>query len=434
MATTNFTPGTVIESSWLNEVDEKIYQGTIAAGSTTRRTLEARAADVVNVKDFGAVGDGVADDTAAIQAAINAALTSRGRVFVPAGTYKVTSTLNCTSGGAAVLVVGESRQSTRFSPALSGTTPLFSFIGVSNVFNGAGVRECSVIAPNPGPAGNRNSGVAFYAQGAIGVNFDAYVKDMTYALHLHNKETGDFTEQVKFNIWSEYCQIALHMEVTSGDTSFHGCGGRLFIDIWDEQIGISVGGGVYWYNFDLTVDAIGHSVSPVLVNVNGTVAKCTSRFFVEEQSTNPLAFQTTASGIWQGETYISVQGGSGALGGNRVKYPGFTFEDEGDGNLLSMVRSKRAFNLGVGATATFSKASGGMFLIRDSSGGQTGLVIVDQAGSNVAIISDTAGKLSTTDGGPGSDKFVILWDSGAITVTNRFGVGKTVDVMFFLVA
>lgn len=43
----------------------------------------------VNVKDFGAVGDGVADDTAAIQSAINAG----GNVDFPAGTYKITSPL-----------------------------------------------------------------------------------------------------------------------------------------------------------------------------------------------------------------------------------------------------------------------------------------------------------------------------------------------------
>lgn len=45
-----------------------------------------------NVKDFGAVGNGVVDDTAAIQAAVDwTAGASRGVIFFPEGTYKVTS-------------------------------------------------------------------------------------------------------------------------------------------------------------------------------------------------------------------------------------------------------------------------------------------------------------------------------------------------------
>jgi hypothetical protein len=56
----------------------------LAAGSgATQRTALEKFRDVVSVKDFGAVGDGVADDTAAIQAAINS---GQALVF-PAGTY-----------------------------------------------------------------------------------------------------------------------------------------------------------------------------------------------------------------------------------------------------------------------------------------------------------------------------------------------------------
>jgi len=59
-----------------------------STGSTTARSLANRFADVVNVKDFGAVGDGVADDTAACQSAIDYVVAQGGgQVFFPFGTY-----------------------------------------------------------------------------------------------------------------------------------------------------------------------------------------------------------------------------------------------------------------------------------------------------------------------------------------------------------
>ncbi|MFC0708345.1 glycosyl hydrolase family 28-related protein, partial [Azorhizophilus paspali] len=46
-----------------------------------------------NVKDFGALGDGVSDDRAAIQAAIDAAYAAGGgTVYLPAGEYRVSPT------------------------------------------------------------------------------------------------------------------------------------------------------------------------------------------------------------------------------------------------------------------------------------------------------------------------------------------------------
>jgi len=67
----------------------------LAAGSgATQRTALDKLRDVVSVKDFGAVGDGVADDATAIQAAIDFVKTQTGGVvFFPAGRYRITTRL-----------------------------------------------------------------------------------------------------------------------------------------------------------------------------------------------------------------------------------------------------------------------------------------------------------------------------------------------------
>ena len=69
--------------------DTAIYnQGSTGA---VDRTVESRLQDSVSVKDFGAVGDGVTDDTAAIQAAFDS---GAGSVLLPCkGTFLATDTL-----------------------------------------------------------------------------------------------------------------------------------------------------------------------------------------------------------------------------------------------------------------------------------------------------------------------------------------------------
>lgn len=61
--------------------------------SLTKVTYSMVEGSVINVKDYGAVGDGVTDDTAAF----TNALAVGPDVFIPAGTYLITDTLNVTS-------------------------------------------------------------------------------------------------------------------------------------------------------------------------------------------------------------------------------------------------------------------------------------------------------------------------------------------------
>jgi hypothetical protein len=53
------------------------------------RPINQKLGDFVSVKDFGAVGDGTTDDTAAIQAAFNSLKATGGSLYIPKGTYKV---------------------------------------------------------------------------------------------------------------------------------------------------------------------------------------------------------------------------------------------------------------------------------------------------------------------------------------------------------
>jgi hypothetical protein len=50
------------------------------------RTASEKFSEIVSIKDFGAIGDGIADDTAAVQAAFDS---GAGAIFVPRGTYVV---------------------------------------------------------------------------------------------------------------------------------------------------------------------------------------------------------------------------------------------------------------------------------------------------------------------------------------------------------
>ena len=63
--------------------------GFIQSGAgAVATTVQAKLRESVSVKDFGAVGDGVTDDTAAIQRAA-AAMTSNQELVFPRGTYKI---------------------------------------------------------------------------------------------------------------------------------------------------------------------------------------------------------------------------------------------------------------------------------------------------------------------------------------------------------
>jgi hypothetical protein len=92
-AVTAGTAGMVVDAKELKDGLTFLQDGTNAKP----RTYLSKLKDTIHVKDFGAVGNGTADDTVAIQAAITAAA---GKTLVfDAVTYKTTSTLTISSHG-----------------------------------------------------------------------------------------------------------------------------------------------------------------------------------------------------------------------------------------------------------------------------------------------------------------------------------------------
>jgi len=91
-----------------------------------------------NVLDFGAVGDGVADDTDAIQAAIDS---GAGSVYAPTGTYKITSTVNINRP---ITFFGASRANTIFSVS-TGIDVFYVHDGLNTVMSNVNLHSFKVI-------------------------------------------------------------------------------------------------------------------------------------------------------------------------------------------------------------------------------------------------------------------------------------------------
>lgn len=86
------------------------YTNASGSSGVVRRSLKNKLNDILSAKDFGAVGDGVADDTAALQAALTAA--AGKALYIPAGAYLVSSPLTYdTAALGPVRIFGDGPQS-----------------------------------------------------------------------------------------------------------------------------------------------------------------------------------------------------------------------------------------------------------------------------------------------------------------------------------
>jgi hypothetical protein len=173
--------------------------GQVFAISPAGTPAWEEADDVINVVDYGAVGDGVADDLASIQAAHDALPATGGTLWFPVGEYRVEGTLNITksvhlrgAGGS-----GSSGTGSRITQATASAT-MFSVATVSPVqfsnlllSNSAGAACVHVVGTTPT---NENVGSIFdgvaIGDGAVGLDFERALRWTVRNCYIVNTTTA----------------------------------------------------------------------------------------------------------------------------------------------------------------------------------------------------------------------------------------------------
>lgn len=154
----------------------------------------------VNVKDYGAVGDGVADDTVAIQAALDYAATlgSATVYFPPATSYKLNSGISIDTSTTIVnfngnkldfsgMSSGNAITITRSNPDGNIQNTLNHVHTVSNGFLvGAGVSNTNICAFYFNDAGNFISGGIVSYMGVVNFGKDVYFGDGAFCIEFHH--------------------------------------------------------------------------------------------------------------------------------------------------------------------------------------------------------------------------------------------------------
>jgi hypothetical protein len=235
---------------------------------------------IVSVLEFGAVGDGVTDDTAAIQAAVNTGKV----VYFPAGIYAFSSQITIQNGG----ICGASFYTTFLKPAmtsgnailLNGTNPCF-FSNFSML------------------GGSMTYGNGVYVNGGGGAT------DVAHHV-FQNMEFFEFPTAINFNVASQWainnCQfincksngliVANVVNEDSGDSYVSGC---QFVSIYNtcNHISYKSSGGLRVANSKFNNGGSGIKLAFASTKDTGTLLINCNSF--ENQEYTSISFENNGS-------------------------------------------------------------------------------------------------------------------------------------------
>ena len=231
---TNLT--TADKTSVVNSINSLKSASDSADTALSNRITALEAADVIyyNVKNYGAVGDGVTDDTSAIQQAVAKANTTGGIVFFPRGAYKLTSTMVFTRYGTGVM--GENAQATYILHYSNATCMRFGD-GI-NTKQSVSVQHIGII--NYGVPSATQYGVHFNNI-ANGIMFDVIISDFMRGVMLnHAGNTALYSVGVVSTI---HASVGIYITNQSVSTVIENCYVGFMGNAVDDSYGASVTGG-----------------------------------------------------------------------------------------------------------------------------------------------------------------------------------------------
>jgi hypothetical protein len=136
--TVPYTFGTATSPIPLSNLDANFTalgsSSNITYNSSVPRTVSSKLSDMISVKDFGAIGDGATDDTAAIQSALTYCVNQSVSLYIPTGTYILSSPISASGASKAISIFGDGASNTRLVWTSTGGITL-DYSGASQIQN-----------------------------------------------------------------------------------------------------------------------------------------------------------------------------------------------------------------------------------------------------------------------------------------------------------